>query len=285
LYLSYAHGWFDKAAADRAYEAVAGIGKRESSLRNHRDNADLLYHLYFGDMDRAANAARRAAKRARTSDSDFARTVVCGNAAVALHMAGCFADALSAQATALEAARKAGIQALVLQFSAMMARIYWDNGDLEAAAYWDEICDSTPAASRSYERTPTYLSNKIEMSLLRGDVESARIWQERSQQGYAELESPHSRLIARSYELLIERTSRNSTMVDDSSLDELMVLHDVGKRYLCHDTFMEALWYALCERGQADRASNLASAYVRSFRRERHPLMPGLAKILAGVNS
>jgi DNA-binding SARP family transcriptional activator len=277
LYLSYAHGWFDKAAADRAYAAVAGIGKargRKPLLWNY---VEMMYNCHFGDMDIAANAAERAASAARSAKDTATKLILSANAAMTLHAAGFEGEALSAEALAYETAVKYGMPTSSLLFAATMASFYLDYGDLDEAGYWDSVATRMSDRARSWDRVLPYFSNKIEFALASGDASSARSWLDRASSECAIVHSPHGRSIYASYEALIDLLD-NAIVVDNAAVDRLFVIYEQARSSTSQDTLAEALCAVLDRLGRNDDADALLSQYLATYRRERFPLRSELAQ-------
>ena len=269
----------DGPAAESAHSAIMNIPSESTDDSLYKLRADLQYHTFAGSNVKAIRAGRTLLAQLKSIPSELHRTRLIADAGLALFRCGDCAAGLEAMHEAYSLAHDRGMAPSLLDTASMLAWMYYAIGDFTNMRRFDAMSDALhDARPNSTSRIAHYLSNKIEFALFSGDGAGAVIWLNRAAEEYSEIETPRSRLLARSFELRAGQLNGTAS-ADRRTLNELAKDHALGMRWGLHDNFVEAYWMALNQAGARATANTILREYIVTYRRDGFPLLPRLAQI------
>ena len=278
LLLRMAHEFGDHQLASRAYSTVEPLLDPRSTSYSNRI-VPVIYHVSFGDADLAIPMTRALAQDLEAIQPIGDELRAAMNVAVSFSYLGLTQEALSVTHLYYDKAGALGMDAWQAEFACQTCVHYVNIADFKQAEAWYERIKSFAKHGLDARFGRLLMSAGFDIAMWKQDALLAReILDDLAKAATGE--SVRGRAYLRGAEMLLLQLDP-SFDCDDRTLKELELLHKATKTLTGADTLTGAIGEALKRRGRLKDLSRLLQDYLHHSRRDRAPVPPSLAELVA----
>jgi tetratricopeptide (TPR) repeat protein len=267
----------DKTSAEQTYQSMMDLSGESDAPQDLTLQANMIFNTAWGSIDEAVTAAQKlVAEQRKKHDIGELFRAHC-NAGVTFRVAGQFDCAIDQFHLALNLADRHGIERAKTRAIPMLAHLYIEQGNLEAARHCRDALRN--CARGSYDRATQIEIRAIEARLALWDDPNADVLS-LIENDLAEMRGdqlPHRRAYWKALRVGAQLAKYGTATAD--SIGELEDEHLKTRRNVFQAFTTFALYAGLLSVGEQNKAERYLSEYTSIYRREpwppsRHLLTP-----------
>lgn len=271
-----AHELGDGQLATKAFEAVEPyLG--ESSVEYAPRLLPVIYHLCFGDRDKALCLARKLVVDLEHFDSLTHKFRVAMNSCITLGMLGAPDESLQLAAHCGQRAASYGMTVWEYDFTITACWTRLSIEEFEEAEKWHHVSERLSECTDGVLLKQRLVANRLELALWQKDMAVAQACYDAvAAVGFGD--SMRGNAYLRGTELKLRQLDP-SFQVDEAVLRDLKSLHHNTKRLTCADGLTAAIGEALRRRGRLEELGEFLGEYLSISRRERTEPPPSIMRL------
>jgi DNA-binding SARP family transcriptional activator len=258
----------DSSLAHEVYSYLTGIPNYDAETQAILHRAELVFHIFCGDLRTAVVLANDLLGQAPSPSADDDRTKARSFAGYAFLRLGEFERSSEVFTASYHYAIGRGAYSQALYASALMASAAIRTGDLALAEHWIIQSESASRGGPAHEQSPSsgHHSNAAALAMYQGRYDEA----ERLifEPGRASSVLSSERYMAICLAMSIRLKQMRCLDVDATELKSLEQLYSKGRNLGGQDQIVEALWCARVLSNDTIGASILLTEYLSVHRRE-----------------